>query len=145
MNATGDKMIHGYLINPKDKTIHRVSIPDTDENHLASMYALLDCGCVDVVRLADNVDCWVDDEGLLKPEQHYFAINSGDEVQPFWQSLCGKALIFSALGGATVSATIRAATLLRRVRFFDPTAGSLDAVRASVTAPAGIEGVVVHQ
>ena len=58
-----------------------------------SMYRMLECDYVDVVRLSDknNIDLWVDDEGLLKSGNYVHEISVGDtEVK-----LAGRVLFLS--------------------------------------------------
>jgi hypothetical protein len=134
-NSHSPKMIRGYLIRPSDRTVHTVELPDTD-NQLDSFYTLMECGTVDVVRLSDAHDCWVDDEGLMKPDnqRHYFAIwqehGTGDQADGHAAQLCGNALVLSHDGdGSSTSATLDSAALLKMVAFFDPRFASLDITR----------------
>jgi len=143
INAT----IKGYLIDPKAKTITRVSLPDNKRHrHLDSMYRLIECGTVDVVRMPNNTDCWIDDEGLFKPdeEQHFFALNIGDGEPGMggstcWRAYVGKGLVLGCDDSETISATIDEAELLRRVRFYNARAETVEEARASVTSPQRIE------
>ncbi|NNC14067.1 DUF3846 domain-containing protein [Planctomonas sp. JC2975] len=57
-------MLNGIVID-QEGTLSTVQIDSTtSQTRLAGMYKALDCDLVDVVRLADGIDCWVDDEGL---------------------------------------------------------------------------------
>ena len=114
-------LVRGYLIDPQTKTIKRVSFDD--RSHLTNMYRLMDCDCVDVVRLPDNTDCWIDDEGLFKQTQHFFALDIGFAGRPDGRIYVGKALILGCAGSETVSATIREPELLRRVVFLEDNTG----------------------
>lgn len=53
----------GYLITPDGDA----GYVDFD-NELEALYNLLDCSCIDVVRIADGLFAVVDDEGLLKDD-----------------------------------------------------------------------------
>lgn len=59
---------------------------------LEDMYKLLNCNMVELVRLDNNIDAWVDEEGLLKSNNpvHEFSIG-GNEV-----SLAGRVLFLSS-------------------------------------------------
>ena len=131
-------LVRGYLIDPKAKTITRVSFPE-DGEHLPHMYRLIECNYVEVVRLPGDNDCWCDEEGTFKPDDqlHYFAIHLGGG---HWHTVVGRGLILGCDGPETVSATIDEAVLLGSVRFYNPRAGSEQAARASASRPERIEG-----
>ncbi|WP_280297861.1 DUF3846 domain-containing protein [Nocardia neocaledoniensis] len=51
------------LVIQPDGEIYRINLnPGAD--HLAQMREHLDCSLVDVVRLDESVDMWIDDEGM---------------------------------------------------------------------------------
>ncbi|WLS01359.1 DUF3846 domain-containing protein [Shinella sumterensis] len=57
------KSITGYLIDAKAGTIRSVKIDREDV--LKSVYAHIDCTCVDVVRIGDYHIAYCDDNGLV--------------------------------------------------------------------------------
>lgn len=64
---------------------------------LRSMYELLDCSTVDVVRLADDLDMWVDDEGMYTSVVNDVATVIAARFGHGYQQFYGSALL---LGGA---------------------------------------------
>lgn len=54
-----------------------------EENSLNCMYENIECDTVDVVRLPERIDAWVDDEGLLKSGNPVtlFSIEEENEMQ----------------------------------------------------------------
>ncbi len=75
---------HPYLlIDPFERTIRAVAY----DGSLDVLYALLDCATVDVAR-GHKFDLYVDDEGLFKADQQYFAI-----IGELGQPIAGKALV----------------------------------------------------
>jgi hypothetical protein len=137
MNTTATvatKTITGYLIRPLTKTVHEIVLPDGN-SHLASMYAALDCSCVDVVRLLPTEDCWIDDEGLFREGDEDFAKFAIMQPGVGWRELCGNALILGREGPETVSSKLTAESLLANVAFFDCRAEGDEAIRANITRP----------
>lgn len=73
----------GFLITPDDNELKAVTIKNSNGSHLQDLYEALNCRVVDVVRLSDEIDLWVDDEGMLVPEPQpnlllsYMAITFG--------------------------------------------------------------------
>ena len=57
-----------YLINPFTETTEEI---DYDGN-LDTLYDLLNCSCVDLVRCVTDDGVFVDDEGLFVKDQKYF-------------------------------------------------------------------------
>jgi len=55
-------MKKAILINSQAKTVTVVEVGEGIDD----IYKHLDCRAFDVVNLGENVDCYVDDEGLLK-------------------------------------------------------------------------------
>ena len=98
------------LINPFDKTV----TPVYYDGELSSLYALLGCTTVDCV-CCGRYDLFVDDEGLFKPDQKFFAVFDYPH-----QPLAGMAL---AVGtdeeGCTVPANITLEELDARVLWID--------------------------
>lgn len=79
--------MRGILINPTDKSVTSVEI----EGDLKSFYENLQCSTVELVRISETTDLWVDEEGLLKDNPGPFFAIRGNEYKPF----CGRGLILS--------------------------------------------------
>lgn len=58
-------MIHGICITA-DSRLHHISLDDHEDHTLIALYRAIDCDIVDVVRLQDGIDLWVDDEGAYR-------------------------------------------------------------------------------
>ena len=58
--------VHALVHRPDADAFEAVDIaPDVSGSHLRSLYTALDVSLVDVIRLTDDIDCWVDDEGRV--------------------------------------------------------------------------------
>lgn len=58
--------VHALVLHPDaDAFEASVITPDGSGSHLRSLYAALDVSLVDVIRLTDDIDCWLDDEGRV--------------------------------------------------------------------------------
>ncbi len=55
----------GYKLVPDSLQLEQVTIEASEGNHLAALYRELDARSVDIIRLPEGIDLWVDDEGLL--------------------------------------------------------------------------------
>lgn len=64
---------------------------------LQTMYDNIGCDTVDVVRLPNNIDVWVDDEGLLKSGNVVmdYLVKENKESEEFSLQLAGNALLLS--------------------------------------------------
>lgn len=153
MNANGTpKLLHGYLINPEDRTVKRASFPN-DENTLDSFYRLIKCETVDAVTVAEDSlgrreTLWVDDEGLFKPkhDRYHFTVTKFDGAGVVMQTLCGRALMLSTdVEGRTESTRMGERELCRRIIFHDimNVAGSPRNMNAAFAA--GVAGVIELQ
>jgi hypothetical protein len=62
-----------------------------NESNLKDYYRIIGCGCIDIVNFSHDVAIIVDDEGLLKSDNHVFELlnNDGNPLQ-----LAGK-LVFT--------------------------------------------------
>lgn len=88
--------IKGLLICPSKQTITEVEVEENEDSYLSSMYRLIDCDAVDVVRnylhpFGCEDDLWVDDEALLKeaPVMWGFTLYPKDVAFP----IIGNALV----------------------------------------------------
>ncbi|NLG22213.1 MAG: DUF3846 domain-containing protein [Actinomycetales bacterium] len=84
------------LLIAEDGEIAEVDLSATDT--LRTMYQVIGCSSVDVVRLTTNLDMWIDDEGMITDRPvnvlaTLLARHFGRTYQPY----CGPAL----LGGMT--------------------------------------------
>ena len=110
MTVQERKTLRAYLINP---ILHHISVVETNGS-LQDIYEYTECHCIVTVRVNDEQDTmFVDDNGLSKPFQSFFAF--ADYPNP----LAGIALILGTdIKGD--SASVKALTLkqLRRdIRF----------------------------
>jgi len=102
-----------YHIDSVKRTITQV-----EYNGLGDLHKLLD-GHIEVAYLWSNGDClYVDEEGLLKPNEHFFAIPTLRSDQAFAGSgvIVGREINDTA---NTAPPTITAAELLGLVEFMD--------------------------
>lgn len=84
----------GYLVSVTDKI--KLSVVDMGEEFgLEEMYDKVKCSMLDIVRLPENIDIWVDDEGLMKSGNIVleYSINTGEGVHQL--QLAGNALFMS--------------------------------------------------
>ena len=79
--------IKGFLINPFDKTITNVEVEDT----LEAYYKILDCECIDGMKVDNTNHLWVDDNGYFREDQAFFTF--GRYPNP----IAGKALILGCI------------------------------------------------
>lgn len=80
--------MRAILINPKTREITDVSDFTGGLNGPRGLYDLTQCDCVTTIRCGpDGETGWLDDEGLLKPDQSFFTIGS------YPQPLAGNMLI----------------------------------------------------
>lgn len=58
--------VHALVLRPDADAFEAVAVtPDVSGSHLRSLYAALDVSLVDVIRLSDEIDAWLDDEGRV--------------------------------------------------------------------------------
>lgn len=55
----------GLLSLPESNDLTEVAVKQENGSTLTELYRVLDCRTVDVIRLTDSIDLWVDDEALL--------------------------------------------------------------------------------
>lgn len=78
-----------------DGSVQKIELPKNAI--LAGLYAAIGCDCVDVVRLTDQLDMWVDDEGLYHSDINPLATKLAHHVQsdipaPYRQPYFGTAV-----------------------------------------------------
>ena len=104
-----EAMIHGFLIDPKRRTIKSVKFEDTPTD----IYRLIDADCFDIARTDPTTIIFVDDNGLYTKNLFGF-LHKG-----YHSPLCGKALVCGTNGGGeTVDATTTMKYLMENVQFF---------------------------
>lgn len=59
--------VSALVLRPESEALEAVELkPDKgNDTHLCSLYVALSCQCVDVIRLTDDIDAWLDDESRL--------------------------------------------------------------------------------
>ena len=59
-------VVQALVLCPDTDTFEAADLaPDVSRSHLRALYAALDVSLVDVIRLTDDIDAWVDDEGRV--------------------------------------------------------------------------------
>lgn len=102
-----------HLIDPAKRTVTTVELPDS-KDRLTAIYRHLHCDTFDVAGLPNGDSVYVDDEGLLKPMQHFFAVRGMPE--PF----AGRGLVMGTDSrGHSVNPIISLAELTRQVKFIE--------------------------
>ncbi|MGH3673142.1 MAG: DUF3846 domain-containing protein [Pseudonocardiaceae bacterium] len=72
------EIITGLRITP-DGCVQKIEIPTNAI--LDGLYAAIGCNAVDVVRLTDQLDMWIDDEGLCNAEVNPLATTLAHHFQ----------------------------------------------------------------
>lgn len=105
--------MQAFLINPADKAVTSVELPDTGDK-LPAICKHLRCDTFDAVSLP-NGDCiYVDDEGLLKPMQHFFAVRGS--AQPY----AGRGLVVGTdARGRSIAPAVTLPELTAHLRFIE--------------------------
>lgn len=101
-------MLSGVRID-LDGTIVAVKIDDTTASlRMAGMKEHIGCALFDVIRLPDNIDVWVDDEGLYRSEHNPELTGMVRLHQPDWDAVAGRGLILGVdpATGETVSLSL---------------------------------------
>jgi len=102
-----------HLIDPANRTVTTVELPDS-KDRLPAIYRHLQCDTFDVAGLPNGDSVYVDDEGLLKPMQHFFAVRGMPD--PF----AGRGLVMGTDSrGHSISPTITLAELGKHVKFIE--------------------------
>lgn len=102
-------MISGVRID-LDGSFVAVKIDDTtDRLRTAGMKEQIGCALFDVIRLPENIDVWVDDEGLYRSEYNPELTEMVRlHLQPSWEGVFGRGLFLGVNPdtGETVSLTL---------------------------------------
>ena len=116
------------LIDPFNRTVTDVECPDD-----GGINRVIDCHLLDVIRVAEGVDIWIDDNGLGKPDQAYWSFKSDDAQS----HIAGKALVLGHDGdGNTTECLYLAVTIARVIEFVaPPTAEQLDKLMTITVTP----------
>lgn len=102
-----------HLIAPANRTLTTVELPDS-KDRLTAIYRHLQCDTFDVATLPNGDTVYVDDEGLLKPMKHFFAVRGMPE--PF----AGRGLVMGIDSrGHSVNPTISLAELTHHIKFIE--------------------------
>lgn len=88
------KKLTGYLIDPFQRRFHEIETTDK----LDDWHKLLDCEVIDLARVEQGIDIWIDDEGLMR-EPHYPLFS----YLGFGNPLCGYGLALSSNGPESIS------------------------------------------
>lgn len=89
--------IPGALLLTVDGQLVEINIPAESGKQLTVMYAVLRCRAVDVVAVTDQVDMWIDDEGLYNHPVNPWATALARRYGWTWQPYHGPVLL---TGGA---------------------------------------------
>lgn len=107
------KMKKAILIDANNREIKEVSLGDDYKE----IYQHIGCEIFDVVRIDENNDVYVDDEGLLKlsPESKFFF------VEGYPQPLAGNGLVTGIDNntGETISTSLTVEQLKSKVKFMN--------------------------
>lgn len=105
--------MQALLIDPANQTVTTVELPDTGDK-LPAIYKHLQCDTFDAATLPNGDTVYVDDEGLLKPLQHFFAVRGMPE--PF----AGRGLVVGTDNrGRSITPTISLQELTEHVKFIE--------------------------
>lgn len=102
------------IIDAVNKTIRE---DETDKIGLDYLYKSIGCEVVEVVNLKDGVDLYVDEEGLLKPQEHFFYYEGTHQPMAGNGIICG----YDHEKGENIGTTLPLKEVLEKVRFMDRT------------------------
>ena len=130
--------MQALLIDPSNKQITVVELPDTGDK-FPSVYKHLQCDTFDAITLPNGDALYVDDEGLLKPLQHFFAVRGMPE--PF----AGRGLIVGTDNrGRSVTPQYTAQSIANDVKFIELLTKEIAVVRDAIN-PAASERILPLQ
>jgi hypothetical protein len=134
-STKGEPHMQALLIDPTNRTITTAELPDTGDK-LPAIYKHLQCDTFDAVTLPNGDALYVDDEGLLKPLQHFFAVRGMPE--PF----AGRGLVVGTDSrGRSVTPAITQQELSGHVKFIELITKQIAIVR-DATNPNGQERIL---
>jgi len=103
------KKLTGYLIDPFQRKVHEIETTDD----ILDWHKLLDCDTLDVARVEQSVDIWVDDNGLLREPYYPLFYYLG-----YQNPLCGYALALSSNAeGESISLKLPAGYFQAKIHF----------------------------
>ena len=107
-------IVNGYLIDPEARTVTNVKVDVKDGSGIEDIYRHLGVDCFDLARINRHGDAvFVDDEGLLKDPEYFFAIEGYPE------KLAGRGLVLGCdARGETVSPVASFDSVKRGVKFY---------------------------
>ena len=74
-DKSNENRIQVMLIDPFDQSLSYVEI---DSTNLDDFYNVMNCNCFDIVSLGGGIIMYIDDEGLLKNNNRYFRLGTGN-------------------------------------------------------------------
>ena len=110
-------LFNGLLLKPDDSQLWGVELRQDNGSTLNSLYHYLDCRAVDVIRLTDSIDLWVDDEAMLvsEPQVNTVLTNITIAFGHYFQPIHGAGLFLSGNDktGATETLTPEQVSIIR--------------------------------
>lgn len=110
-------LLNGLLLNADDTELWDVELRQEDGSTLSSLYHYLNCRTVDVIRLTDSIDLWVDDEAMLiaEPEVNHVLTNITIAFGHYFQPIHGAGVFLSGNDetGTTESLTPEQVSIIR--------------------------------
>ena len=109
------KSAKGILINVENGTIENVMVDIEDGNHLKSMYKHIKCDLVELIRLPNDNDLWVNEEGLVAISDDTKFFRFEDAVFP----ICGNGLLLGSNpeNGETIDTKLTIEEVKGKVKF----------------------------
>lgn len=110
-------LLNGLLLNTDDPELWDVELRQENGSTLSSLYHHLNCRTVDVIRLTDSIDLWVDDEAMLvsEPEVNHVLTNITIAFGHYFQPIHGAGVFLSGNDktGATESLSPEQVSVIR--------------------------------
>lgn len=98
------------VIDAINRTVHE---EDPEKIDLDYLYKAAGCNIVEVVNLPNGDDLYVDEEGLLKPQEHFFFYEGTHQPMAGNGVICG----FNHEDGAAIGTDLPLKEVLEKVRF----------------------------
>lgn len=110
--------VTGYLIDPEARTVTSVQVRKDDRGGLDDIYAHTQCDEFTIAHINDRDDVvFVDDEGLLKHPEYFFALQVDGEFVT--QKLAGRGLVLGGdAEGNSTTPSVSLDFVKRSVRFY---------------------------